>query len=910
MPSAGAQQSPLSTVSPRTQDAEKEVVELSRFIVTEDSTETYEANNTSGVTGTNREIRKLPMTMNVATAALLKEVNARNFLDVIEMMPNVSPTTPDTNNGGNASQDTYRLRGMTSKEERRRNGVLSLAIPDTFSTDRIEFLRGAQSLLYGQGISTGAVNVVTKRAAFGKSQNELSVQFDDLGSNRFTLDGSYGLKNLAVRVAAVNAKKLFWQDQLLDNTRGVYAELAYRLNANLVARVNHEYTEGHATLRGGALTISDNSLKDPRNNRQLDQVLYENGNVSDIFLGGKIASWTNYRSVSSVTSGRDSRSNVTNLSLEGTFGRNLSALLSYSYEHDTLFGESNGSGLLLSPNDSRAVNGKWSYTVDPNASLIRWYLETLRGNMIYHHTIGNFLKADLVLGFENRFKYQMINRKRLYAVDASGAPVAGGGLFGRVQLAPYVIPVSNALSTRIREVPDYKWMDTHAYNVVTPTALNPRGLGGVGTPIDRPERQKAVNLSWLGTWFDGRLETMAGLRRDHILLRDKVLNSTDNDSAKTSGLVGGVFNVTRNIGVYVNAARSFSAVPATRLQVYDNSSSEWPVASGKSMEAGLKFDVLKDRISGALSFYDNKNHGELVGANTGQLDLFNPAGINGRYTGIGSATGMYVESKGAELTVTLKPAKGWRMIFAVGTNDAKTTEPSRAAILYNDQFNTIGTTVAVKSANGDLNPLLVPSVRTDPNSTRIPLTIAMMLDSSSPYFAQMDPSSGRIINANSLFLTTNGVRTGVSGLPVSQHQLGFQAPGNGIATVIQPGDSLAPVVGKSAMFNTSYMFSSGPLNGVSVGGLLTWRGDYRVGYAVINGTRQLYYAPEQVRADLRFGYKWILKSNRSISFQLSVSNLMDKQTLLPALNATNGTVTSVSIVEAPRAYVLSANMRF
>ena len=912
MPSAGAQQSPLSTVSAKSKEVTQEVVvELSRFIVTEDSTETYEANNTSGVTGTNREVRTMPITMNVATAAFMKDINARNFLDVIEMMPNVSPTTPDTNTGGNAQQDTYRLRGMTSKEERRRNGVLSLAIADTFSTDRIEFLRGAQSLLYGQGISTGAVNVVTKRAAFSKRKNEITVQIDDLGSKRFTLDGNYGLKNLAVRVAAVNAKKLFWQDQLLDNTRGVYAELAYRLNANLVARVNHEYTEGQSTLRGGGLTISDNSLQDPRNTLQLDRVLYENGNVSDIFLGGKIASWTNYRSVSSITTGRDARSNVTNLSLEGAFGRNLSALLSYSYEHDLIFNKSNGSGLLLSPNDSRAVNRQWSFTVDPNgAALIRWYLETLRGNMIYHHTIGDFLKGDLVLGFESRFKYQMINRQRLYAVDASGAPVAGGDRFGRVQLAPYVIPVSNALSTRIGEVPGYKYMDTHAYNVVTPTALNPRGLGGVGTPIDRPERQKAVNLSWLGTWFDGRLETMAGLRRDHILLRDNVLNSTDNDSAKTSGLVGGVFNFTRNIGVYVNAARSFSAVPATRLQVYDNTSSEWPIASGKSMEAGLKFDVLKDRISGALAFYDNKNHGELVGTSTGQQDLFNPAGINGRYTGIGSATGMYVESRGAELTVTLRPAKGWRMILTAGTNDAKTIDPSRAAILYNDQFNTIGTTVAVKSANGDLNPLLVPSVRTDPNSARIPLTIAMMRDSSSPYFAQLDPASGRIINANSLFLTTNGVATGVSGLPVSQHQLGFQAPGSGIATVIQPGDSLAPVVGKSAMFNTSYTFSSGPLNGVSVGGLLSWRGDYRVGYAVINGTRQLYYAPEQVRADLRFGYNWVLKSNRSISFQLNVTNLTDKQTLLPGRNVTNGTVTSVSIVEAPRAYVLTASLRF
>ena len=68
--------------------------------------------------------------------------------------------------------------------------------------------------------------------------------------------------------------------------------------------------------------------------------------------GAKIASWTNYRSVSSITTGWDSRSNVTNLSLEGTFGRNLSALLSYSYEHDRYFLESNGTNALLSPNDN------------------------------------------------------------------------------------------------------------------------------------------------------------------------------------------------------------------------------------------------------------------------------------------------------------------------------------------------------------------------------------------------------------------------------------------------------------------------------------------------------------------------------------------------------------------------------
>ena len=88
---------------------------------------------------------------------------------------------------------------------------------------------------------------------------------------------------------------------------------------------------------------------------------------------------------------------------------------------------------------------------------------------------------------------------------------------------------------------------------------------------------------------------------------------------------------------------------------------------------------------------------------------------------------------------------------------------NESLIMGNDQFNTDGTTVMIKSANGSMTPLLVPSIRTNANSPRIPLTIAMMKDPTSDYFAQISPASGRITNANNLFLNTAGVPTGVAG---------------------------------------------------------------------------------------------------------------------------------------------------
>jgi hypothetical protein len=249
-------------------------------------------------------------------------------------------------------------------------------------------------------------------------------------------------------------------------------------------------------------------------------------------------------------------------------------------------------------------------------------------------------------------------------------------------------------------------------------------------------------------------------------------------------------------------------------------------------------------------------------------------------------------------------------MFSAGTNDARTIDSARAAMLYNDQFNTDGTTVMVKSANGSMTPLLVSSIRTNANSPRIPLTLAMMKDPASDYFAQVSPVSGRITNANNLFLNTAGVPTGVSGLPITDHQLGFQAPNGGIAEVVAPGDYLTPIAGKSLLLNTTYTFQDGMLNGFSVGGLVSWQGERRAGYTTLNGVRQLYTAPDLVRTDLRLGYQWKLRGGRQLSLRLTVGNVLDRAELRPTLNVANGTLTSVTLDQAPRSWVLSSTLRF
>ena len=154
--------------APSVAAAKEEAVSMAPFEVTADPADSYEALNTNGVTGTNRSIRSLPMTMNVYTRTFIDELNATDISDLLKFTPNVTFSL-DGVGGGTQSPEQFRLRGLTSKEERRRNGFVSLSRSDVFSTERLEVLRGAQALLYGQGVSSGAVNTVTKRSTQGSS---------------------------------------------------------------------------------------------------------------------------------------------------------------------------------------------------------------------------------------------------------------------------------------------------------------------------------------------------------------------------------------------------------------------------------------------------------------------------------------------------------------------------------------------------------------------------------------------------------------------------------------------------------------------------------------------------------------------------------------------------------------------
>src|SRR4030095_8003772 len=87
-----------------------------------------------------------------------------------------------------------------------------------------------------------------------------------------------------------------------------------------------------------------------------------------------------------------------------------------------------------------------------------------------------------------------------------------------------------------------------------------------------------------------------------------------------------------------------------------------------------------------------------------------------------------------------------------------------------------------------LVPVCVPHDPRNPTSPQTTLSLAMMRDRSSAYFATLDPESGQILNAQTLGLRTAGVGTNETGLPITEHQLGFVSPSGGSIVVKKAGE--------------------------------------------------------------------------------------------------------------------------
>jgi outer membrane receptor protein involved in Fe transport len=149
-------------IKPPAAPATDEVVELSPFVIStpRDNTDSRITESTSG-TLVSRPLDKLPMGIQVVSAELMKLLDIFNADSLGRVVPGLANQNNTTSEGtGNNTQ--YASRGFTVLP--RRNGFAPGGrLYDMTGIDRVEVIRGPNSLLYGQSDAGGIINYITKR---------------------------------------------------------------------------------------------------------------------------------------------------------------------------------------------------------------------------------------------------------------------------------------------------------------------------------------------------------------------------------------------------------------------------------------------------------------------------------------------------------------------------------------------------------------------------------------------------------------------------------------------------------------------------------------------------------------------------------------------------------------------------
>jgi iron complex outermembrane receptor protein len=157
VPAALLAQSAPATSAPPPED---EVVEISPFVVTATNNSERIEESTSG-TLVSRPLDKLPIGIQVVSAELMKQLDIFNADSLNRVVPGLANQNNTTTEGtGNNTQ--YASRGFTVLP--RRNGFAPGGrLYDMTGIDRVEVIRGPNSLLYGQSDAGGIINYITKR---------------------------------------------------------------------------------------------------------------------------------------------------------------------------------------------------------------------------------------------------------------------------------------------------------------------------------------------------------------------------------------------------------------------------------------------------------------------------------------------------------------------------------------------------------------------------------------------------------------------------------------------------------------------------------------------------------------------------------------------------------------------------
>lgn len=255
-------QAQTAPAAPATTTTDDEPIELSPFVVNTDKDYGYIAVDSLAGGRTITPVKLTPASISSLTRTFLDDLGIQNVRDAVKWAPNVVPANPDAGKGfGGSAFHAWSFNYRSAGEGQQggpgptRNYFSFYQDGDAYNIERVEFLRGPNSLVFGLGTVGGTLSTYTKVARTDKSFFTPTIVMDDQGSLRFEIDFNRAISDrLALRINAVNDDNQGWRDG--DESEFFAADIAllFKPTPKTAVRVEVEGARKERTLISSSIS--------------------------------------------------------------------------------------------------------------------------------------------------------------------------------------------------------------------------------------------------------------------------------------------------------------------------------------------------------------------------------------------------------------------------------------------------------------------------------------------------------------------------------------------------------------------------------------------------------------------------------------------------------------------------------
>ncbi|OAM87262.1 hypothetical protein AW736_23690 [Termitidicoccus mucosus] len=846
-------------------DIEEDVVMMNPFEVGGEKDYGYQATTTLAGGRIETDLKDTPAAISILTRDFMDDLGLNSLEDFAAWSVSSEAVDPGSSNGFSAGF-MISTRGFGNNVFGSRNYFRSYAGSDSYNTERLEFSRGPNAMLFGEASVGGVATTWTKQAKLNRKISVLSMKVNSFGSLRSTLDYNYSpTRRFAIRVNALYENAEDWQNEQNTWQKNFHIATSVGITKNTQFRAEFEHAERERSIPIERFRDYVSSWNGDPSSTAGTGVMYS----SDVLVWNAarpedgLLNWNSYTRTNGTglymsTTPRSEiarfpvapsrefnanapssvgywKTNTASVYLDQKVGKNLFLQAAYNYTKPEKRIENN--------------SDKWNELyIDtnqrlPNAELNPYYLtpysEVTMSDQLSFNELHEF-RVMAVWKFERswtRQAFTVLASHRIDDYESNTRRLVPTGIKSMSGAdATYYSSNSTADAIRIRRYWTDLGPDSRPASITNDYGTWPIGFREYATSKSETITD-GIQISSVSAYFHGRLSVIAGYKYDRYEKTDWATDTRETTASPNAGAsatlsrnsppvihkhspsIGGVYWLGWGLGLAVNYAKNFNPALGGNPDIRGYSMAP---STGEGLDVGLRFDFKKQNLTGSLNYYDNENDG---GASTPEENYNATMGnaINAIWVQMGrdeSVSTSFRErgatkGKGWELEIVYNPTKNWRMRLA-------------GNLPHNES---IKKWVVVKGYVAEHRPEWEAFINDETQDAQARHTAALNLQS-----------------LDNLFATIG-------------------APGSrATSTTIQ----------WKANFFTSYRFPSGPLRGFSISGGANYTGKRLIGRRLEDLSNIWNEDILLFNTMLKYEFKLLKKS---VSVQLNIDNLLNNDQL-------------------------------